>query len=116
MDLARKILFAIEECPDPWGPRELEIENYSDELVSYHIKLLFEAGLIEAEDCSSCGPGGYSWDAGTLTWAGHEFIEAARDNTRWEKTKKAVFEKGGGLVFEALKNALIEGVKASVLG
>jgi hypothetical protein len=115
MDLGRKILFAIEECQDPWGPRDFEIEGYSNQEISYHIKMLCQAGLIEAEDCSSMGPDGYSWDAGPLTWEGHEFLEAARDNNRWEATKKIIREKGGGLVFETLKATLIQAFQTSVL-
>lgn len=111
MDLARKILFEIEKCEDPWGPNKVQIEGYDDQDVSYHIKLLNQAGLIEAQDVSSTGPGGFSWWAGSLTWEGHEFIEAARDENRWAKTKKFVLEKGGGLAFEAVKFALIEGIK-----
>ena len=88
MDIARNILFAIADCNDPWGPRELHIEGSSDQEVSYHIKLLYQAGLIEAEDASSMGPDGFSWHAGSLTWDGHEFIEAARDDNRWNRTKK----------------------------
>lgn len=115
MDLARKILLAIEQYKDPWGPQEsLKIEGYSDQDVSYHIKLLAQAGLIEAQDVSSMGPDGFCWFPGSLTWEGHEFIEAARDESRWDKTKKVVAEKGGGLVFEILKEALIQGFKSAI--
>lgn len=116
MDLARKILFEVEECQDPWGPRELVIEGFSNQEIFYHIRLLHQAGLIEAEDCSCAGPGGFCWDAGPLTWEGHEFIEAARDNSRWEATKKMIREKGGGLVFETLKVTLIQAFQNAVLG
>ncbi len=115
MDLARKILFEIEKCEDPWGPREIKIEGHTHQVVSYHIKLLCQAGLIEAEDVSVMGPNGFSWWAGSLTWNGHEFIEAARDESRWAKTKKFVLEKGGGLAFETLKFALFEGIKKQLV-
>ncbi len=55
MDLAREILFEVEKCEDPWGPNEIQIEGYADQLVSYHIKLLYQAGLVEAQDVSSTG-------------------------------------------------------------
>lgn len=115
MDLARKILFEVEKCENPWGPNEVEVEGYTHQVVSYHIKLLYQAGLIEAQDASTMGPNGFSWFAGSLTWEGHEFIEAARDENRWTKTKRFVFEKGGGLAFEAIKFALIEGIKKQLV-
>ena len=116
MDLVRKLLFEIEKCDDPWGPHQsLKIDGYSNQVVSYHIKLLAEAGLIEAQDVSEMGADGFRWWAGSLTWEGHEFLEAARDDARWNRTKKLVVEKAGGLAFEALKFALIQGIKSQLL-
>ena len=116
MDLARKILFAIENCNDPLGPQNsLEVDGYPDNVVAYHIKILAQAGLIEAQDVSEMGTDGFQWWAGSLTWEGHEFLEAARDDKRWNKTKKFVSEKAGGLMFEALKFALTQGIKNQLL-
>lgn len=111
MDLARKILFAIEESEGECGPDDIKIEGYSDQIVYYHIKILAEAGLIEAEDISTMGENGFQWWAKSLTWQGHEFLDAARDNSRWDKAKKLVSEKVGSLMFEALKIALTQGIK-----
>ena len=52
MDLARQILLKIEEYPDPTGWVDIIIEGYSDQEISYHIKLLYQAKLIEAYDGS----------------------------------------------------------------
>lgn len=111
MDLARKILFAIEESEGECGPDDITIEGYSDQIVYYHIKILAEAGLIEAEDISKMGEDGFRWWAKSLTWQGHEFLEAARDNSRWEKAKKLASEKTGSLMFEAIKFALTQLIK-----
>lgn len=35
MDLARKILFAIEECENQCGPDDIKIEGYSEQMISY---------------------------------------------------------------------------------
>lgn len=50
----------------------------------------------------------------SLTWDGHEFLEAARDDSLWEKAKRLVLEKTGTLTFEALKLALMEAMKSSL--
>ena len=116
MDLVRKILFAVEECDTPWGAEgPLEIDGYSNQVIAYHVKILVQAGLIEARDVSVMGEDGFRWWASSLTWEGHEFLEAARDDTRWSRTKKFVFEKAGGLTFEALKFALTQGIKSQLL-
>lgn len=114
MDLIRKILLAIEAHPKPdsWEkPIDFNIEGHSSEEISYHLKLLAEAGLIEAKDVTTIGK--YEWRANCLTWQGHEFLDASRDESRWKKAKRLVFEKTGGLSFEMLKLALVEGMKAA---
>ena len=109
MDLAREILFAIENYPEPrdWVP--IEKEGTTKKEISYHVKLLDQAGLIEPEDVSTMGKDGFEWKAKSLTWEGHEFLEAARDNNRWNKTKKLILEKSGGLIFEVLKRVSYTG-------
>lgn len=86
------------------------IEGYPQEVVSYHLHLLLQAGLIEAKNL----PGTNEWMVKSLTWDGHEFLEAARDDSLWEKAKRLVLEKTGTLTFEALKLALMEAMKSSL--
>ena len=108
MDLARKILFDVENCgnADGSGYVAIEIEGHSEQEIMYHVQLLGEAGLIEIRD-SSDSDGIRCWPT-RLTWWGHEFIDAARDNTRWEKTKRLVMEQTGSLSFETLKAVLLK--------
>lgn len=76
--------------------------------------LLDEAGLIEAIDLSSRN--GPAWLPQRLTWAGHEFIEASRDESRWHKALNLMKEKGGGMVLDVLQSVLIQLMTKSVLG
>ena len=114
MDLIREILLCIEAhaSPDKW--LEISIEGRSEEEISYHVKLLTQAGLVEARDVSTIGE--FSWKPTSLTWEGHEFIEAARDEAMWERAKRLMIDRGGGLSFEVLKAVLIDLVKTSVIG
>lgn len=50
----------------------------------------------------------------SLTWAGHEFLEASRDDSRWEKVKRLLLEKTGGLSFEVLKAGLVQAMLRSI--
>jgi len=59
---------------------------------------------------------GSIWKAKRLTWAGHEFIEAARNDTVWHKTKTLVKEKTGTLTLEVLKLGLTEVTKGLLTG
>lgn len=46
-----------------------------------------------------------------LSWAGHEFLDAARDEGTWQRAKKKATAKGGGIVFDVLKAVLISEAK-----
>ena len=112
MDLIRDILLRIEQAPYTLGFVELEIEGRSTEEISYHIKILCQAGLVEATDLSTMG--GPLWRARDLTWAGHEFLGAAKDASVWNKAKSLLINKTGGVIFEVLKPLLVEMVRAQV--
>jgi len=114
MDLVRDILLNLEDAPFRSSWVELNLHKYASEEVSYHIMLLAQAGLIEAINLSSSG--GMSWKAKWLTWEGHEFLEASRDQSRWEKAKSLIKQKGGGIVFSVLKDLLTKLVGQAVLG
>jgi hypothetical protein len=111
MDLIRKILLAVELIESPRGAGPLRFDDYDDVDVSYHVMLLHEAGLIRARDDS--GHGDFVWDPIRLTWAGHEFLDAARSETLWNKAKGLVLKSGSGLLFDVLKPLLTELIKES---
>jgi DNA-binding transcriptional ArsR family regulator len=110
MDLVRKILFEIERQPFTRGKITLEIEGYSHEEISYHVLLLSEADLIEA-DVSARASAEYK--PIRLTWQGHEFLEAVRDEARWNKLKD-MMGKVGGFVYEIAKPLAIDLLKDQI--
>ena len=112
MDLARQILMELEKEPYRGTPVSISIDDTSIEDMVYHVMLLDEAGLIEAFEL---GFGEINWMPIRLTWAGHEFLEAARDEKRWKKATKMLETKGGGIVFEVLRDLLVSMVRSKVL-
>ena len=115
MDLIRKILLRIEAHPKPFSwDVPLDIPDYPENEVYYHVKLLEKAGLIEAHiKVALNGSVGYCM-VNSLTWEGHEFLEASRDDSRWEKVKRLVLEKTGSLSFEVLKACLVQAMLHSL--
>lgn len=111
MDLAREILRQVEEKSQGMGTVTLEIPGHTDQEVSYHIMILHQAGLLEGVDFSSTG--GLAWKAKRLTWEGHEFLDAIKNDTVWNKVKKTVTEKGGAIPFELLKVLAVQVAKAA---
>lgn len=111
-DLIREILLETELSSSLVRGFEITIEGYNPEEITYHIMLLHEAGLIIASDVSTMGH--IDFIPVRLTWAGHEFLDAARDNERWGKTKKAM-GKTGGFVVSVAEQVLIELVKSQAV-
>lgn len=68
--------------------------------------LLEQAGLI---DVRTIAYGNKEADRfpKSLTWEGHEFLDASRSQSTWEKAKALVLSKSGTLSFELLKEALV---------
>ena len=104
-NLIRAILLALEENETVIGFSTLEIDGVTEEQVSYHVRLLFQAGLIDALDASAMNS--FHWLPGLLTWDGHEFLDASRDETRWKSAQNLILEKGGDLGFDVLKDVLV---------
>jgi len=106
LDLVRKILFQVEEKGQARGFVDLEIPSHNPEEISHHVWLLQNAGLIEAQNLSTNR--GIDYRPSKMTWLGHEFLDAARNDTVWRKTKELVKEKGGSVPFEVLKSLLVK--------
>lgn len=92
MELVRKIFLAIEECPDRNGLREVVIEGYTKEFVDYHLVMLHTEGLISGINHHTNAQ--HTVLCAQLEWAGHEFLNAARSDTIWNKAKAKIKEKG----------------------
>lgn len=103
-DLIRDILIAIEELPDTSSRLNANaINGYEAEIVSYHMSILNEAGLIVAQ-CSKAKP--LFCFATSLTWSGHELLDKIKQQPVWNKAKSLIKEKSLDLSYDALKIAL----------
>jgi hypothetical protein len=95
MDLIRLMLLTIEAEDHGFAPHPIKIPNYTKEQIGYHAVLLGEAGLADVRDVTSMGSGSPEAMIIRLTWAGHEFLDSARQNKVWNLTKDAIGEIGG---------------------
>jgi hypothetical protein len=93
MDLFRAILLDVEAQPTghPWSARPLL--DYSLEDVVAHVRLIADAGLVEARFLGPIGNGAAM--VLRMTNDGHDFLEASKQLTFWEKAKQRL--KSGGL-------------------
>ena len=111
MDLIRKLLFTMEGRSWPQMGAITSIEGYQDNEINYHLFIMQDAGLVEGMDMSSSK--GRHFHVRRMTWAGHEFLEAARDEERWQAVKGEM-EQAGGFVFSVAKTLLVESMRRKV--
>jgi hypothetical protein len=113
-DLVRQILLTVEEFPFDGNFHDVEIEGRTENEISYHVMLLHEAGLLEALDLSTLS--GVCWKPQRLTYNGHQFLDAARSDTVWQKAKSWAQKTTGTPTLEGLKLVLPHVVKALIQG
>lgn len=86
MDLARKILFAIEKSTDDMNSSiQLPDDEYDTLHISHHVRLLKEGGLIHAIEASHSLHASIAWVPHSLTWQGHDFLDLIRDPQIWNE-------------------------------
>lgn len=109
MDLVRKILLEIEKNTGDEPLKEILVDGYQKEEIAYQVYLLQQAGLVEAFLSyvnSQTKPKDYY--IYKMTWAGHDFLDACRDEGRWKKAKQVVAKMGGDVSFDVLKSVLFQ--------
>jgi hypothetical protein len=100
MDLVRQILLMVEE-EDGYPNDCPSIDGVDENVIHYHCTILHEAGLIEAMDASNNMQPWYFIPT-RLTWAGHEFLDAARSDTIWRSAKTRVAKVGESVSMETM--------------
>jgi hypothetical protein len=82
-DCIRAIFLALEDKADSGSAlRPAQIEGFDEELVSYNMRLLIQAGLIEGTQMRVVR-GSMHYAATAMTWAGHELFDKIRSETLW---------------------------------
>jgi DNA-binding transcriptional ArsR family regulator len=92
------------------------VDGYDEATINYHLAILTEAGLIKANVYGIDQQPVLGVQLESLTWAGHDFLDAARNETIWNKTTELVKEKAGSVTFAVFRVALEEVAKKLTLG
>src|SRR5438270_13952062 len=99
MDLVREIMLKIEALPA--GPPVLyRMGEVEDLVLLNHLGMLIEAGLVRGKISRSQGARGDVIGISSLTWEGHEWLDAVRDPRVWDEAKRTLLESGDSLSFE----------------
>jgi len=109
-DLIRALLLRLEERTSSQPLLDPDqVPPWDSEMVSYHLHLLGEAGLADIVESKRLREPMYAMGR-SLTWSGHEFLDAIRSASVWEKVKTNAKEKGLDLTFD-----LVKGIAAAII-
>jgi hypothetical protein len=95
----------------------IQIDGYENDEIAYNISLLKSAGFIEGEilyEIGSVVPSAYMIFG--MTWLGHEFLDACRNEGIWAKAKEKLRIIGNDVPLEVIKEVLIDIMKKQLIG
>ncbi len=103
MDLVRKILMVMsEENAGPNTNWEGKCVGFTRDQILHHAHLMKQGGLIDAVESKSLrNPIPIAMPL-SITWAGHDFLDAVKDDSLWERAKLNVIKPAGGVAFSVL--------------
>lgn len=107
LDLLRDQLLQIEKLDRGDGEDlKLDRKGAEDLVFREHLRLLKEAGFIEAFEVPDTEDDSVHYLPTRLTYTGHEYLDAVRDPEIWKATKSIARNAGGAgiaLVWEIAK-------------
>lgn len=111
MNLVRDILLTIEEHSNNHdqlrGLMYQELPHYEDSVILEHLILLYEERYIEATRTKTAAGPGICIPI-RLTWAGHEYLSAVRDQKIWDTVQEKMKVVGGSATVETIKQLAIK--------
>lgn len=114
-DLVRTILKMCADSLEPVDAHVFVDDAHPFELVAYHVRIMQEAGLVEADIVNAAGRVPVHVTVGPLTWAGNDFLDAVRSDSVWTKTKQRIGTTVGSASFDVLKAVAVK-ITTNVLG
>jgi hypothetical protein len=101
MNLIRHILTYIEDQPAGEPIQTMMVpEDIDSPTLGEHIELLIDQGLIEGDVLDVSTP---IFMIHRLTWDGHDFIQAIKNDSVWNKIMNKTKELGGSMTLEIAK-------------
>ena len=110
MELVRELLLRVEA---EQGFDSLT-SKYSQEEIVGHVEILLDAKLLDGKVYYDLSGGPGSAHIQRLTWAGHEFLDNARNDTVWNKVTSTIKNAATTASFEVLVEMLKAGVLAAI--
>ncbi len=113
-ELIRIILSDIANQPaeEPYTSIE-NIKGYDPATIYGHIELLIDAGLINGKVVRVISVPKMV-NINDLTWKGHDFLDATKDETIWNKAKESVLKPTASMTYSVLLSWLEKKAKETL--
>ena len=105
LDLVRMILLEAEEADGMLDLSRFVDASHSLDLLGFHVEMMADAGLVDAEVGHVMGGRFSSVTVNRLTWAGEDYLDAIRSDTVWQRVKAAMRETVGDTALSVVKEA-----------
>lgn len=101
LDRIRQILLHLEAQPSNDGFVWTRNDGFFVPTDDYQFSLMAQAGFITGHDYRTLAA--VVPDRVSISYSGHDYIDAIRNESIWQQTKAAVAETGGSATFEIIK-------------
>jgi hypothetical protein len=105
-ELVRHLLKTVEESPAGQMVTSWSHPDFDEATIAGHLALLVEEGFFEGKVSGQIGNSIPRVFVMRLTWKGHDFLDASRNDTVWAKAKSQILGNGLPWTMEILKQAL----------
>lgn len=102
-DLIRNMLLRIEASDSTNLTISNFIELAPENILAYHIHLIYEANFIEAYNITCLGNNYPMYQIQWLTNSGHDYLDAVRSDDVWKDTKSTLLKIGGTASLDVIK-------------
>lgn len=114
MDLVRELLLLIELHPEAQAPAPIALLGHQADEINYHLALLLDAELIDGTITMVVGHNYPEVEVNRLTWAGHDFLDTAREDVVWKRALTILTEKGAATTLDVLRALLVSLTKKAI--
>lgn len=111
LDLCKSMLEELEK-----GSPILCFPDRPEAEVLDHFAMLCEAALLQGQVFRGASGEIHAASFERLSWDGHNFLEAARNEDTWAKVKDRILSTGGAWTLDLVKALLAEMAMRSLLG
>jgi hypothetical protein len=109
LNLVLKILEYFETRKEVSIIQELKIEGYGDQVVKYHLRLMYQANFLSAEEVTSNSTKKRLIEIFPfeLTWEGHEFLKSLHNKAVLKKVKVLFGKSLSDIPFTIIKEVAL---------